>query len=70
MNKDFQELKLKAPAELQKILKDDREKLKTLRFDLVAGKVKNVNELHRVRKNIAHVLTILNSLDMKHTAKK
>ena len=61
MNKIFQELKLKAPTELQKMIKDDREKLRSLRFDLVAGKVKNVNELRTVRKNIARVLTIINS---------
>ncbi len=70
MNKNFQGLKLKAQAELRKILKDDRERLQALRFDLIAGKVKNVNELRLVRKNIARVLTILNSSDIVTTAKK
>ncbi len=70
MNKIFQELKLKAPAELQKMVKDDREKLRSLRFDLVAGKVKNVNELRTVRKNIARVLTIINSGNTVAVVKK
>ncbi len=61
MSKNFQELKLKVPAELHKILKDDREKLRSLRFDRIAGKVKNANEIGNVRKNIARILTILNS---------
>jgi len=60
MDKDFQELKLKAPGELHKMLKDDMEKLRVLRFDRIAGKVKNINEIRLVRKNIAHILTILN----------
>ena len=61
MNKDFQELKMKAPAELQKALKDHREKLRALKFDLVMGKVKNVSELHHIKKEIARILTIMNA---------
>ncbi|MEK7507686.1 MAG: 50S ribosomal protein L29 [Patescibacteria group bacterium] len=61
MDKTFQELKLKTPAELQKILRDDREKLRALQFDRIAGKVKNANEVGHVKKNIAQILTILNS---------
>ncbi len=70
MNKIFQELKLKAPAELQKMLKDDREKLRSLKFDLIAGKVKNANELRNVRKNIARVLTLVNSESLNTASKK
>ena len=57
--KDIQELKAKPAAELQKLLKENRERLRVLRFDLAAGKVKNVNELHTVKKTIARVLTFL-----------
>lgn len=45
--------------ELEAMLKESREKLRVLRFDLAAGKVKNVAELRNVRKLIARILTIL-----------
>jgi len=57
--KEIQELKNRPVGELEKVLKEQREKLRTLRFDLVAGKVKNVSELRKVRKNIARTLTFL-----------
>ena len=38
------ELRQKSPAELQKMLPESREKLRLLRFDLAAGKVKNIRE--------------------------
>ena len=57
--KEIQELKAKPAAELQSLLKENRERLRVLRFDLAAGKVKNVNELHAVKKTIARALTFL-----------
>lgn len=53
------ELKQKSKEELQKTLEDDREKLRQLRFDLSAGKVKNVREIRSVKKEIARILTLL-----------
>ncbi|MBI2042271.1 MAG: 50S ribosomal protein L29 [Candidatus Nealsonbacteria bacterium] len=44
---------------LTKSIKDMREKLRSLRFDLAAGKVKNVREIRQIRKDIARTLTIL-----------
>lgn len=44
---------------MEKMLKEQREKLRTLRFDLVAGKVKNVGELRNVRKQIARLITFI-----------
>lgn len=55
----FSELKQKSKDELDKVLKDDREKLRRLRFDLAAGKVKNVRELRKTKKEIAQILTLL-----------
>jgi len=52
------ELRQKSKTELQKILENDREKLRQLRFDLLAGKVKNVREIRKIKKEIAQVLTI------------
>lgn len=53
------ELRQKSKSELQKILVDSREKLRQLRFDLAAGKVKNVREVRKIKKDIAKVLTLL-----------
>ena len=52
------ELKEKSQKELQKILAENREKLRQLRFDLISGKVKNVREIRMLRKDIARILTI------------
>lgn len=59
------ELSQKTEAELQKILRESREKLRQLRFDLAAGKVKNVREIRRLRKEIARILTLLGPLSSK-----
>lgn len=58
-NRKLDELRQKTIQEKQNILRDDREKLKQLRFDLAAGKVKNVREIRRVKKEIAQILTLL-----------
>jgi len=53
------ELRQKSKEELQKLLQDLREKLRQLRFDLVSGKVKNVREIRKIKKDIARTLTLL-----------
>jgi ribosomal protein L29 len=58
--KEIQELKNKPLGELERMVLDSTEKLRALRFDLAAGKVKNVNELHRTRKTIARAKTFIN----------
>jgi ribosomal protein L29 len=57
--KDLQELKNKPVVELSRLMRDGSEKLRALRFDLAAGKVKNVNELRALRKNIARMQTFI-----------
>jgi large subunit ribosomal protein L29 len=57
--KDIQELKNKSVAELQRTVVESTEHLRALRFDLAAGKVKNVAELHEARKRIARAKTFL-----------
>ena len=54
------ELRQKSKAELQKILIDNRERLRSLGFDLASRKVKNVREIRRIKKEIAQILTLLN----------
>jgi len=58
--KNFQEFKNKAVIELQKDLIGYQERLRVLKFDLVAGKVKNIREIQEVKKTIAQILTIIN----------
>lgn len=45
--------------EVEAQLKEARDRLRVLKFDLFAGKVKNVAELRKVRKNIARMETTL-----------
>lgn len=67
-NKKVQEIKQKTTAELEKELHDAREKLRNLKLDLVAGKVKNMGDIRNVRKDIARMLTFINQA--KHADKK
>ncbi|KKU15323.1 50S ribosomal protein L29 [Candidatus Wolfebacteria bacterium RIFCSPLOWO2_01_FULL_45_19] len=57
--KEYEELKAKPVVELQKELRVARERLRALKFDLAAGKTKNVRELRSLKKDIARILTIL-----------
>ena len=56
------ELRKKPKGELQKIEKDNRERLRLLRFNLASAKLKNVREIRKVRKEIARILTLLKSI--------
>jgi ribosomal protein L29 len=56
---EIKELKNKSAGELESIVRESNEKLRALRFDLAAGKVKNVNELHHTKKKIARAKTFL-----------
>ena len=47
------------PRELQRLLREKRERLRQLRFDLAGGKVKNVRETRETKKDIARILTFL-----------
>lgn len=57
--RELQELKDKPIAELLRLTIEGKEKLRSLRFDLAAGKVKNVNELRILRKNLARMQTFI-----------
>jgi len=62
--KDIQDLKVKSEAELHRLIKEDSEKLRALRFDLAAGKVKNVKALHEMKKSIARAKTFIQERTM------
>lgn len=46
-------------AARQALLREKNEKLRILRFDLAAGKVKDVREIREIKKDIARLSTIL-----------
>jgi len=53
------EARQKSKAELEKMLSYNRERLRQLKFDLAAGKIKNVREIRETKKEIAQTLTLL-----------
>lgn len=53
------DLQKKTAKELQAMLQEERTRLQRLKFELSAGKVKNVREVRRIRRGIARILTFL-----------
>jgi large subunit ribosomal protein L29 len=53
------EIKQRSGIDLEDILKKKRERLRQLRFDLAAGKVKNIREIRMIKKDMARILTLL-----------
>ena len=58
---EAKELKQRTIEELKSILKQKEEKLSQFSFDLASGKVKNIREIKEAKKDIARILTIINS---------
>ena len=69
--RELQELKNKPITEYHRLIEEGKEKLRSLKFDLAAGKVKNVNELRSIKKNIARMETFIKerSSDIKKEIK-
>ena len=59
--KEFEVISQKSDIELKKLVLEFKDKLWSSKKDLKAGKVKNIKEVKNVRKDIARILTILNS---------
>ncbi|MDD4661751.1 MAG: 50S ribosomal protein L29 [Candidatus Pacebacteria bacterium] len=57
----IQELKKLNREELMKSLDENRKKAQELRMSLATSKVKNIKEVKETRKEIAKILTILNT---------
>ncbi len=53
------ELREKDIEELKNLLGKQREKLLKVRFHLAMGRLKNVREIRKIKKDIARILTIL-----------
>ena len=56
---EIQKLVKKTSADLQKDLVTSREELRALKFELAAGKVKNITKVKDVKRTIARILTLL-----------
>lgn len=67
---EYKELKNKKENELQKILRESRDKLRDLRFKDANKQLKNVREIRQIRNMISQVLTLLNRKDIKEAANK
>jgi large subunit ribosomal protein L29 len=63
--KEIEQLKTKPVAEIAKLIAESQEKLRKLRFDLAAGKVKNVAELRSTRKSIARMKTCVRAHELR-----
>lgn len=55
------EIKTKTSSDLNKLLLEKREALRVFRFGTAGSKMKNVKEGREIKKDIARILTILNS---------
>lgn len=55
----IRELRQKSEKELKELSTHLRDNLRESRFNLAGGKVKNINEIHRTKRDIARVLTLL-----------
>ena len=65
------ELRQRTDNELHRLLQENRERLRSLRFDLASGKIKNVRELRKTKKDIAKILTLFHeSKNLKQKTKK
>ena len=57
----WEQLKTKPAEELRKLAHEYRDKMWALTIDLKAGKVKNVKEINRIKKDVARIMTILSN---------
>ncbi|MEK9186296.1 MAG: 50S ribosomal protein L29 [Patescibacteria group bacterium] len=60
-SKELEQLKTRPVEDLKKMAQEHRDRLWQLKSDLAAGKVKNVKEIHKAKRDIAQILTILNN---------
>lgn len=59
MKKQFKELKDLSPAEMDKKIKEAKQELMTLRFQLAVGQLENTAKLKHTKRTIARLNTLL-----------
>ncbi len=57
----MEELNKKTESELEQMLKDKQEALRTFRFAMSGSKTKNLKEGQNIKKDIARIMTVLNT---------
>lgn len=63
---NIQEIREKTPAELEKTLKDLKEELFHLRFQLAINQLDNPTRIAAVKKDIARVNTVIRANEIKN----
>jgi len=56
------ELRTKSESDLEKMLTEERERVRDLTFRVSGAQLKNTHEIHSAKKNIARILTVLNNV--------
>ncbi|MCL4405147.1 50S ribosomal protein L29 [Patescibacteria group bacterium] len=56
---DIQKLKEMSSQEMERVIGNAREDLRKLKFDLAAGKVKDIRSVSEARKKIARLMTFV-----------
>jgi len=56
---EYKELKDRSAGELEKMLREEREKLRALRFSVSTSQLSKVRTIRSARKTIARILTLL-----------
>lgn len=64
-NEQLKELSKLSKDDLRKSLREKQENLRVFRFDLAAGKVKDIREIRTTRRNIARIKTLITKLCQK-----
>lgn len=64
--RDLQNLRVKAQTEIQALLTDIQKKLRDLKFDFAAGKLKNGREVAKVKKDIAQAQTVIRQMEIQN----
>ena len=62
---DIKELKVKSKEELNKLLSDNRYKLRDLKFKVANRQLKDVRGIRKLKREIARMLTVLNNKETK-----
>jgi large subunit ribosomal protein L29 len=62
---DIKEIKVKSKEELNKLLSDNRDKLRDLKFKVANRQLKDVRGIRKLKREIARMLTVLNNKETK-----
>ena len=67
---NIKEIRGKSVKELNKLLFDQREKLRDLNFKLESKQTKSVRDIRKTKKSIAQILTVIKEKELNKDKKK